>query len=514
MNPDDFISKPWSGGSLHPLYEKSFLHMRPAPEYASGEVLLASLYRNVGFGSPQVSEGTTPQRGRDLLKRIEKRRGRPSDSSSELAVDSWEAIVCRSLASPKQPNQASSRFLQICPIVPDAALYSLSARLAKNTWNPGALVAKVIEFGTQDHHTSVEVWGKVFQRLGIEEDEDVWARFLQGQFEKWRPTELQGEWQCANELKNTESVATWRSASCETPANRFVSDLRHVLALKGVLTRRQWVSMLESLLRVGTAAHVLWLCHANSLCLDLLNTALQGGELPARDDFARSLAGKGTFWRYGQKASQGIQSAARNFVVARAGLNLLLWHCQQLQAQGKLELPEGGLGNVDKLLGLTAKLREARGHFPFVEYRAGLQAALEEDPRVVACKRGISSNVAEFLGHVLRQRQTSEPGMDSYDQGFFLRKGGRHSSAPWVVSLGPVAVMTLVHCCVRSGRGPRTVEDLCRHLAWYGIEARSRDVVEGDLGHTLRNLGLVLDSPDAEGGMVLFSPLNKPDHLD
>ncbi len=101
--------------------------------------------------------------------------------------------------------------------------------------------------------------------------------------------------------------------------------------------------------------------------------------------------------------------------------------------------------------------------------------------------------------------------MGSYDQGFYLKKDGRHASAPWIVSLGPVAVMALVHCCVQSGRGPRTVEDLCRHLACYGVEARARDVADGDLGHTLRNLGLVLDSPDAEGGMVLFSPLSKPD---
>jgi hypothetical protein len=167
-----------------------------------------------------------------------------------------------------------------------------------------------------------------------------------------------------------------------------------------------------------------------------------------------------------------------------------------------------GLANIDSILKFAAALKEARNEFPLIEFRAGLQSALEEDPRVVACKRGISSNVTEFLGHVLRQRQTSEAGMDSYDQGFYLKKQGSHSSAPWIVSLGPVAVMTLVHCCVQSGRGPRTVEDLCGHLACYGIDVTSREVADGDLGHTLRNLGLVLDSPDAEGGMVLLSPLS------
>ena len=513
MTPENFIAKPWDKGSAHPLYEDSFLNMRPAPEYASGEVLLASLYRNVGFGQ-SVSEGATSQRGRDLMKRIEKQRGRPAATSDALAVDSWEAIVCRSLSSPKQPNQASSRYLQICPLVPDAALYSLSARLASNTWNPGSLVAKVIDFGSPTTPAAAELWEQVFMRLGIEEDEDVWARFLQGQFEKWRPKELTDEWRSANLFKPSESVARWNASRCDIPADRFVNDLRHVLQLKGSLTRRQWVSMLESILRIGTASHVLWLCHANSHCLELLSSALQGRDTPSRDEFASTLSGKNAFWRYGQKASQGIQSAARGFVVARAGLNLLLWHCQQLHVKGKLLLPNEALGNLDSLLAFAATLKDARNEFPFADFRGGLQAALEVDPRIVACKRGISSNVSEFLGHVLRQRQTSEPGMGSYDQGFYLRKDGRHASAPWIVSLGPVAVMALVHCCVRSGRGPRTVKDLCRHLACYGVEAPELDVADGDLGHTLRNLGLVLDSPDAEGGMVLFSPLNKTDTVD
>jgi hypothetical protein len=512
MSPLDFTHKPWLEASLHPYYRESFLHMRPAPEYASGEVLLASLYRNVGFGDA-VSEGTTPQRGRELLKRMASRRGAAVEADA-LSVDGWEEIVCKSLSSPKQPNQASSRFLQICPVVPDAALYSLSARLASNTWNPGALVARVIDFGSLNSADAASLWQQLFTRLGIEEDEDVWACFLQRQFEKWRPKELQPEWNSANPFKASEAVERWRLSGCESPAKRFVQDLIHVLDLKATLTRRQWVSILESVLRIGTAAHVLWLCHANSICHKLLDDSLRGNAIPSRADFAHMLDGRGSFWRYGQRANQGIQSAARGFVVARAAINLLLWHCEQLRARGQISMPDQPLGDIGSILDLAATLAGIRDKFPHSEYRANLQSALQEDPRIVACKRGISSNVAEFLGHVLRQRQTSESGMDGYDQGFYLRKAGRHASAPWIVSLGPVAVMMLVHCCVSGGRGPRTVEHLCRHLSCYGLEVSIGEVAEGDLGHTLRNLGLVLDSPDAEGGMVLFSPLEKINNLD
>ena len=506
MTPADFIAKPWLEASLHPAYRTSFLHMRPAPEYASGEVVLASLYRNVGFSS-KVTEGKTPKLGSELVKLMEKRCGSPRSDNENLSPDSWSGIIRRSLASPKQPSQTTRRFLQICPVVPDAAMFSLSARLSANSWNPGSLVAKAIEFGSPDEAATEALWQDVFRRLSVDDDDDVWARFLQDQFESWRPKELQGEWGPVNEFDHSGSVKGWRSAGVPIPASRFTSDLKHILELKPLLTRRQWVSMLESVLRIGTASHVLWVCHANAGCYEVVRSVLIGEEIPDRNRLEELLGGGGERWRYGQKAVQSIKDSVRNFVYARVGLSLFLWHCEVLQAEGKCKIPKGSFSNIDQISEFAEFVSSIREVFPVKDYFEGLHKALDEDPRVIACKRGISSNVSEFLGHVLRQRQTSEAGMDSYDQGYYLKKNGQYAAAPWIVSLGPVSVLTLVHCCTQNARGPRTVEDFCRHLGDYGIEVRPRDVAEGELGQILRHLGLVLDSPDAEGGMVLVSPL-------
>ena len=54
--------------------------------------------------------------------------------------------------------------------------------------------------------------------------------------------------------------------------------------------------------------------------------------------------------------------------------------------------------------------------------------------------------------------------------------------------------------------GPRSVRRLAQHLEGYGIRADHRDIAQNDLGHQLRMLGLVLDSPDAESGMLLVPP--------
>ena len=166
------------------------------------------------------------------------------------------------------------------------------------------------------------------------------------------------------------------------------------------------------------------------------------------------------------------------------------------------------MSNIESISRLINWLgdRDTREKFNGDIFRKNYQDVIEFDPRLVAGKKGISSNVTEFLRHVLGQRQTAEAGLSSYDQGFYLAKKGSSRSARWVVSLGPVSVLALVHACTHNARGPRTIDNLCQHLGEYGIEIDAQEVADSMLGQTLRNLGLVLDSPDAEGGMVLINP--------
>ena len=124
----------------------------------------------------------------------------------------------------------------------------------------------------------------------------------------------------------------------------------------------------------------------------------------------------------------------------------------------------------------------------------------------MTCKKGIGSNLVEFGRHVLGQRETANDALRGYDQGYFLKRRGEYRAAPWVVSTGPAAVLALAHCCLHEGTGPRSVSRLFHHLAEYGIAIERDDIASTDLGRKLRMLSLVLDSPDAEGGMLLVPP--------
>ena len=502
MTPEEFVLDPWKEKNSHGLYAESFLNMRPAPEYASGEVLLASVYRNVGF-SEKVSEGKVPALGRDLAKRLERGRRPGKSEGTGIGMDTWRALLSGALSSPKQPNQTARRFLQLCPLIPDAAIYSLSARLSSNSWNPGELVARLVGFGEPDHLRVQERWRDLFHQLSVGQNDDVWAKFLQKEFVSWRSDELRNEWHQPETAGSWPAIDRWHQGAAAIPAKQFVQDLDHTLVLKQCLTRRQWISLVESILRLGAASHVLWLCRAGGVFNSAVTSVLNGDPPPTEAGLRRKLDIGAPFWRYGQVAGRTIKDFAREFVMSRLTINLLLWHCEALHDGTP---PAHSISSIPSMAAFLGYLASVRQLLRLDEYRQHLHKAIDENPRVVAGKEGIGSNISEFVRHVLGQRQTSEAGMDSYDQGYYLRKRGNYKTAPWVVSLGPVSVLSLVHCCTHRAKGPRTVEDFCRHLAAYGIEIRAQDVPRSDLGQTLRNLGLVLDSPDAEGGMVLVSP--------
>jgi len=503
MTIEDFIASPWKDDATHPLYSKSFLHMRPAPEYATGEVVLASLYRNVGYAT-SVKERTVPANGRELIKRVE-RSGRQTQITEQgLNAETFRSLLHGALSSPKQPQQTSKRFLQLCPLIPDAAIYSMSARLSANSWNPGELVWRLLAFGEKDPDAARKRWQSLYKALSVDETDDVLAQFLDKEFSRWRSDELRNAWQAPERVDVPPVAPEWHQGYAKIPAERFAADLDRTIALKGVLTRRQWISLLESVIRLGAASHILWQCRAGSQVVRLVNGVLAGGPAPTSDEVRQCLEIGNAFWSYGKTASPIIKSNARDYVMARLSLNLLLWH---LDASGfTAKHPDLSLGSTVGITDFLKKLYESRRQFDLESYSANLRRSIDDNPRIVAGKDGIGSNIAEFLRHVLGQRQTSESGLDSYDQGYFLRKRAAYSSAPYIVSIGPVSALALVHCCTHGARGPRTVEDFCRHLSQYGIEMRSQDVAVSDLGKTLRNLGLVLDSPDAEGGMVLVSP--------
>lgn len=500
MSLRDFKQAPWRFS--HRSYQKSALAISPAPEYASAEVLLASLYRTIGFSS--ASEGSVPQAGRDLDKRIQKLREKSQQppTGAIAGVEAWNTVLHGILESPKLPNQSSKRFLQVTPLVPGTALFSGSARLSSNSWPAGSLIRRMVCLGSKDQESAEQLWKSLFEALSVGNKDDVFARWLEQETSAWN--QETGVWTLAPipaEEMVTLEASDFLGVSF-LPARRFTKDLHAIMQAKDAMTRRQWTSLLEAVLRLAAVSHVTWLCDVHSRIWGCLLVALTNGVVPSEQEVGNAVFPDAPqYMAYGGKALQGIKDKVSSYLNARLGINTLLWSLEQIGTPY-----EGDLSSSKGIAALCQHIKVHQAALTSADTLATITDIREQESRALLCKKGIGSNLLEFARHVLGQRQAAVPLLRGYDQGYILKKKGNSPSSPWIVSLGPVAVLSLVHCALAGMGGPRSIHRLGQHLGAYGVTVDKRDIARNDLGHQLRMLGLVLDSPDAESGMLLLPP--------
>ncbi len=495
MSYEEFLDSPWQNS--HPAYQRSVFAIKPAPEYASGEVLISALYRRVGFVG--VGEPAVPARGRDFEKRVRK-DGYSGKSNSNISDETWRTVINRILESPKLPNQSSKPFLQMSPIVPDVTLYSGAARRVGNSWSAGKLVEQMVICGASSREEAKGIWRALYEALSIGSHDDVWAQWLQQEFELRRESAKNDEWIYTAISDEDEDLSSADKEHLNFPAKQFVRDLAAVISAKDHMTRTQWVSLLGAVIRLASVTHVAWLCDVHDrLWRTLRGVLVDNDQLMDEDAFKKTIFPKQiAYLDYGSAAIPSFRDYASKYLVARLGINLLLWKLDIAN-----NLPLSGVSALHSFAKLVSVRRSELIDLGLLSIFDDLQ---DKQVRALGCKKGIGSNLIEFARHVLGQRQASSEILRGYDQSYFLKKKGRHASAPWVVSLGPVSVLALVHCCLYGRGGPRSVSRLSEHLMFYGLRVGTQDIANSDLGAMLRMLGLVLDSPDAESGMLLLPP--------
>ena len=497
MAVNEFTDDPWK--KSHGVFKESVFSIYPAPEFSTGEVVLSSLYRASGFEG--LSEKHVKGLGDNLGKAADK-ASKKGAQDGMIEPETWRTVLDRLVQSPKVSQQSSKRFMSLSPVVPDAALYSGAARLSGNPWNPGQLVKRVIQMGATSDGAALDTWQSLHAALGVASNDDVWARWLQGEFDLHRVSGSP-HW-AATGLHPLKTFPEGDRARIQYPAKQFVVDLGGMISAKPAMTRRQWISLLESVLRIGVVSHVLWLCDVNDRLWATVSRLIEDehAELPASDDelIAQILAVKKRMLSFGHPSIPMLRDYASKYLSARLGLNRVLWALEEFGVP---------LGNMDSIAGIRSLLSSVKAERVRLTGSGVMDSFYElqdREIRTITCKKGIGANLMEFSQYTLGQRQTMDTALRGYDQGYFLRKRGEARNAPWVLALGPASVLAMTHCCLHEVSGPRSVQRLSMHMASYGIEFDLHGLNDSDLGRQLRMLGLVLDSPDAESGMLLVPP--------
>lgn len=485
-------------------YESSIFNMGLKPEYNIGEVSLAALYRQVGwqekkeYGSKRFSESRVNKEATGFFKDLEDAKLKNSDDILENA--DWKNLISKSLSTPKMPNQVKTKNPILYPYVPDCAVYSSAARLRGNPWNPGNLIEKAILTGSLSKDKAKQLWLAVFKALSSEPDdsnEDILARIISKQFSSRRPDDV--IW-----MVNDISVKAHpfdEDVVRSSPSHQFVLDIEKILILKPKLTRRQWLSILESLLRIGCASHILWLCNMNGQVWEYLRSPLDGNPLDTVELEQKLVSQSHEYWKLEEHAVSVIKEQVQLYIRSQIGINYIL---KRLESEGE-NVSLSSIKNIS-LLGdmLEKRMKDGQWNNAITD----INDLYEQDPALIACKKGFTNSIYEFIRYSLGQKQTADNHKRNFDQSYWLRKKANYSAAPWIVDLGPVSILTMVYCCSHGHEQSRTIKDFLEHLGRYGFIIDQSDFSNSNMMELLSTLQVISDSPDAEGGMVILNPFN------
>jgi hypothetical protein len=520
-----FLERPT--GEVHAGYAGSILSP-VAPEYTTGEGLLAAAYRTLLLDVPdrQVNLETIAALPGELGAAASQSDLRTwTGPALEAFIESWKDLVHApgGLVSPT-PAGSPARLPQLTPLVPRIAHRSgVIGRYGRGRWQPGNLLLSALWTGAGPTDAP-GVAASLAAAIDVGPGDDLFARYVEGTLglvHEGRPPPTA---EALEAIGRPSSAWRVRAGRGHIPAERFVSDLRFVVELKPVLTRRQWTALLEAQLRLGLATHQMWLCRLNARAWRLCVRALHGEPVESDQVLATCWPDQerdDPFLGLGTDSTSAIRRLLSDYARARLGLNLVLFALDDLGAgwDGKVGAVGADFATpADALAGFfrhvqanAAAMNELCSSSSGDTVTATAGNLADAYPRLVNGQTGVTRNLSFFLRYTLGQLQPVDEEFASYDQGFLVHRPVRPSGKERIVRPGPATLILLVHAACRSlGNIPTSMDALRRHLRAYGLGASADELRSGTTVRELERLELVVDSPDAGGGRQLVDPLPLP----
>lgn len=471
-----------------------------APEYATGEVLLGGAYRKLLLGV------------RDADVDLERIEHLPAEHG--LAPETlWRDLLLRpdGLASPApRGRRQGGRLRQLMPLVPSIARHALVLGRRRNRWESGNLLLAAMAAGIDPERWAASV-ENLRAALAVTESDDIFSRFVEASLAEDSPRDEIPELQ--------PPKAPWRVPTARLiPAERFGRDLEALGAVKPGLTRRHYMALVEACIRMGLALHVFWLLGLSWQIWRLAERAVVDGSIPSEADVTSA-------WEHhhlepmlvvGGDASSVIRRFTQRFVLARIGLNLILhslheagtpWESELGTAHGDVTPQQAVRDFLEHVAvnrtGIDGALRAS--NVPGIS--RGVANAADSRVALLEARSGFSKNISEFLRYALGQLQPDEQELAAYDQGYLLRRRTAAANSTLLTDPGPAMLLFLVYAC-SYGAGTRapSVDAFRSYMRSWGIHIPAGEFTDGSMVGNMERLGLVIESPDAGGGRLLFRP--------
>jgi hypothetical protein len=485
--------------------------------------ITASLTRNLlGLGE---SAGLVRARSFQIKVNDEKERSTFSDLRNAVIT-----TVLDHLATPTAQNtRGTSNIPLLVPLTPALSQVTAFARKTGGPFNAGAYLQGMILRGSDTPKKAQQLWKDIGHALAIRKWEadgprdDIWATLIEDTLTETEPFDgIIEPWDGGvsdvdSFLGNPSDPGRNLLDISPCPARAFVKDLPDLINLKSAITRRQWLTVLDSFFRLVLASDLLWISSINQgLQRELQHQLAGGAEVPTTSKIPSTLLSRFEPITIGDTLKDAVEQETLYYVTARLFITVLLEELRRTHPAQIEDITEaGGLNSPEGICHLLQTVHDHGGESLSHHVSTTVNNICSDTPALLQVTESgtPTHNYYSCVQYSLQQRKTLSDADSHFDQGYWAKKrlardGTDYDAAPFVFTPGPVALITFVHLACSGADGLGTVSDFRRRLGSYGVHFADGELNNGRVGRAIRDLGLVIDSPDAEGGMLLRTPFN------
>lgn len=498
------------------LQEDSFFKLYRLPEQTRALEATASLIRSLLDCSEAEGLASSKQFSSKIYdpepnKKIPELDGCPQDWIGQI-------LLAKGLEVPPSEREVPAKagsVLTLVPLTPSIARHSCFTRKSGNAWNPGAYVVGMLRKGASTVEAAADLLARLAEAFAVVNNDsshrtDAWATLVEtaalaitgdepwsGEISFERLSAMDG-W--------AEYPGKWVTELDAYPAGSFFRDIERIISLERLVTRRTWIGIVDCFVRLATSSDMLWVGRMNQALADMISQAAQQSDPSKlhRDWVIKFFQDSFRPLVIGGHCENILRQEVREFAKAQ----LLVSAYIDLLPKDVMDSVRnvGGLSTIEGLV-LMAKAAQRLPSNLLDEARSTRSQVIDENPNMMSLKgqKTWTQQLYFALRYGLGQRSARSEANRHFDQGYWCRKSGPARSQSWHFEMSPIGIFLMVHLVTADGE-MATARDLQDKLGEYGIGVSMADISRGPIGSSLRSLGLVTDSPDAEGGMVLRSP--------
>ena len=475
---------------------------------SASQFLIASLYRAIGLNETSETEASLYAERLFISIQNTTKLGKVFDNSQ------LRKLIKGSLNFPKGSTKDQKQFL-ISPMISEIASFGGTMRQSKS-WNSGGFIIDIISNAIETNEEFEELISALFSALEISDDDkdNIWSLVLKSEFnnisEKLGINSAQKKINISSLKKSYRTKNIKKALSSSNFSRTIIKDLRYLIEIekKGQISRQQWISLLETYFRLTMFNHIIITLNlSRSYYNVLLNILDNGHKLMDEDSFNQFINIKPinntttNIFLTNETSREFINSNIQFYCLYNHFLHHLFkeFNIDISSFNEKSEIINSTntlLNNIkdsDELLKLFSK------------YRRENEKVIKE----IKIPSTSLSPMWECLTY-LGQKKLKTNDLKSYvpDVNFLFAARKGLKGQPYMFELGAGVISLLTGLIFKKNEGQHFLSGLeyIKELKSYNMNLTIQDISEGQIKEVMESLGIIIDSPDTEGGVLIVKP--------